>query len=343
MVEGVVAVDADERIINLNPAAAELFGIQMTAARGRSLQEVIRNSSLQRFFARVLTENRPMEEDIVLHNAGERRLQAHGTLLKDAAGGRIGALVVLNDVTRLHRLEDMRKEFVANVSHELKTPITSIKGFVETLQDGAVGNHDEAQSFLSIISRQAARLESIIEDLLSLSRIEQETERTETPRSRESIADIVANAVQQCRLKIDEKRINIVVECSEKLAAHVNAPLLEQAVINLLDNAVKYSPAETSVRISAREDGSEVILAVQDNGCGIPQEHLPRIFERFYRVDKARSRQLGGTGLGLSIVKHIVQAHGGRVQAESRVGRGSTFTVVLPRTAQDGVVVDAHA
>jgi two-component system phosphate regulon sensor histidine kinase PhoR len=247
-------------------------------------------------------------------------------------------VIVLNDVTEMERLENVRRDFVANVSHELKTPVASIKGFVETLLDGAGDDPHDRRRFLDIIARQADRLASIIEDLLALSRIEQSENAGNLPRERVRIADLLAAATDDCLPRAQERSILFSVDCAPGLEALVNAPLVEQALINLIDNAVKYSEPGRTVRIDAVSAPSSpgqlgVTIAVRDEGCGIEAEHLPRLFERFYRVDKARSRKLGGTGLGLSIVKHIVQAHGGSISVDSTPGVGSTFTIRLPAGA----------
>jgi two-component system phosphate regulon sensor histidine kinase PhoR len=332
MVEGVLAVDLEERILRLNRAAGRLLGVRPEQAEGRRIQEVVRKADLQRFVARALANREPVEGDIVLRDAeeGERFLQAHGTVLRGAQGQEIGALIVLNDVTRLRRLETLRRDFVANVSHELKTPITAIKGFVETLLDGAVADPDDAQRFLQIITRQADRLNAIIDDLLDLSRIEQEAEKGGIPLARGALRPVLEAAVQACSMSAREKPLQIVLHCSGELAAQINAPLLEQAIVNLLTNAIKYSEPAGRVVVDAAQFGDKVMVKVQDWGCGISPEHLPRLFERFYRVDKARSRKQGGTGLGLAIVKHIVQSHGGEVVVHSTPGQGSTFTLILP-------------
>jgi two-component system phosphate regulon sensor histidine kinase PhoR len=330
MVEGVLAVDMDERLIKINRAAAQMIGVDAAAATGRSIQEIVRNTALQQFVARALKSREPVEGDIIANHGGERSLQAHGTMLRDAQGRSIGALIVLNDVTRLRQLENMRREFVANVSHELKTPITSIKGFVETLLQGAMSNPEDAQRFLGIIAKHAERLHAIIEDLLSLSRVEQESERREIALEPGMVKEVLTAAIQACRVSADAKNITIELACEEKVRARLNAALLEQAVVNLLDNAIKYSEPGSVVQIAAARTNGEVAISVRDHGCGIRKEHIPRLFERFYRVDKARSRKLGGTGLGLAIVKHIVQAHSGQVSVQSTPGEGSTFTIRLP-------------
>jgi two-component system phosphate regulon sensor histidine kinase PhoR len=333
MIEGVVAIDESERVINLNPAAERLLGIRSEDVLNRSLQEAVRNSDLHKLVDRAFDTGEPEEGDIVLYNGHERHLLAHVTTLRNTVGRSVGALVVLNDVTRLRKLENLRREFVANVSHELKTPITSIKGFVETLQEGAVNHPEDAQRFLGIIAKHADRLNSIIEDLLSLSRIEQQSDFSQVALETASVRDVLNTAVQLCQPKAAQKDIRITLDSPPALAAKINAPLLEQAVVNLIDNAVKYSNPGKPITLRASADAGAVRISVEDQGCGVPAEHLPRIFERFYRVDKARSRQLGGTGLGLSIVRHIALAHGGSVDVSSVVGQGSTFTITLPTRA----------
>ncbi len=330
MIEAVVVVDHEERILRCNQAASRLFGCRAKAAEGRNIQEMIRNIDIQRFVKTTLASHVPIEDVIVLNSGNEQFLRAHGTLLHTPAGHPIGAVLVFHNITRLKQLENMRREFVANVSHELKTPITSISGFVETLQDGAINEPDNAIRFLNIIARNAKRLNSIIEDLLALSKIEQEEEKRQIPFIRKPLKPILETAVMVCSQKVQDKNLTIELLCNNSIEANVNPDLLEQAVINLLDNAIKYSESHSTVTVRATRSDSDVMIAVEDAGCGIPHEHLPRLFERFYRVDKARSRQLGGTGLGLAIVKHIVQAHQGTITVESTPGKGSTFSIKLP-------------
>ena len=332
MVEAVLAVDSRERLIRFNQAAVTLLGIDPARAEGRTLPEVVRNADLHRLVAGVLATQEPREGEMVLRDNGERFLHLHGTVLRDAREGEIGALVVLHDVTQLRKLERVRRDFVANVSHELRTPVTSIKGFVETLLEGAMHNPEDAQRFLHIVASQADRLDAIIEDLLTLARLEQEGEKAEIVLSPSPVRKVLEDALEVCRSEASQKNIHVELTCDGDLQAPISAPLLEQAVINLVDNAVKYSPAGQTVHVEAFRSESEVVVRVRDHGCGISREHLPRIFERFYRVDKARSRRLGGTGLGLAIVKHIAQVHRGRATVESTVGQGSTFSIHLPAT-----------
>ncbi len=330
MNEGVMAVDLRGRILNLNGTCARLLGIEVDKVRGRMVHEVVRKSNLLSFIERTLLNAEPVEAEFELSGAENRWIHAHGTALHDARDERIGTLVVLHDATRLRRLESIRRDFVANVSHELRTPITSIKGFVETLVHENLEDREQSLRFLAIVLKQVNRLDAIIEDLLLLSRIERGAEEQTVELADECLVDVLRSAVEMCQKKAAEKQIGLEVACPAGLVAKINAPLLEQAVVNLIDNAVKYSPNNGAVRITAEQRGGELVIGVEDAGCGIAPKHLPRLFERFYRVDKARSRELGGTGLGLAIVKHIVTAHKGSVQVESTVGKGSVFFIHLP-------------
>ena len=330
MVEGVLAVDAAENIIRLNKAAGKLLEIKPDSAEGRPIHEVVRNSLLREFIERTLSGIENVETDLTIGNQNEIFLQAHGAVLKDMQEKSIGAVIVLNDVTRLRRLETVRKDFVANVSHELKTPITLIKGFVETLQQGALEKREEAERFLNIMSKQVERLNAIIEDLLSLSRLEQGSGKSAISMEKTKVLQILESAIRDCESKLLEKKISIQLNCSNELEVFANSPLLNQAVLNLVDNALKYSEQGEKITVEAFVTGTEIVIEVQDWGCGIGSEHLPRLFERFYRIDQARSRQMGGTGLGLAIVKHIVQEHGGSVSVNSTLGKGSRFSIHLP-------------
>jgi len=332
MVEGVLAVDADERVTTMNLAAGRLLGIEPHRALGRSIQEVTRNADVQKFVSEAGRSEDVVESELTLHSPDVRMLQGHGARIRDSRGRRIGTVVVLNDVTRMRQLETLRRDFVANVSHELKTPITSIKGFVATLLDGAMDNPEDARRFLEIVARHADRLSSIIDDLLSLSRIEQEDQEGALETARSGVRETLKRAMDACANLANTRQIRVELDCSEGLVGVFNVRLVEQAVTNLIDNAVKYSEAGSSVMISARRVGHVTEIAVRDHGVGIEAQHLDRLFERFYRVDKARSRKLGGTGLGLAIVKHIALAHGGTVRVESAPGRGSTFTLKIPDT-----------
>jgi len=327
MVEGVIAIDTDERIIKINRAAAKLFNTTPDRARDRTVPEVLRHAPLQQLVGRILAGEETAEAEITVIDNEPRYLKVSGGSLRDSGNNRIGAIILLNDITRLRQLEDHRRDFVANVSHELRTPITSIKGFVETLLNGPDTDSEDRERFLKIVARHADRLNAIIEDLLSLAKIEQ---GQEILFEKKDIRRIIESAVQSCEPSIERKRIRVAITCESNLVHKINQPLLEQALVNLINNAVKYSDEEKDISITAERADGEVTITVRDNGCGIAAEHLPRIFERFYRIDKARSRQQGGTGLGLAIVKHIARAHHGRVTVDSQPGRGAAFAICLP-------------
>ncbi|MBI1338022.1 MAG: PAS domain-containing protein [Phycisphaera sp.] len=337
MTEGVVAIDMDEHIIKINTAGAALLDADPVRSLGRSIQEVVRNTALQRFVARTLVSDEPIQTELSLRlhpgsltNAEERQLQVHGTNLNDAQGHRLGALVVLSDITRLRRLESVRRDFVANVSHELKTPVTAIKGAIETILDGSDHDPDEVRRFMGIIARQSDRMQAIIEDLLTLARLERDTVQQSVEVVPTRLARLLTATAETCQVQAEGKKIRIHVDCPPDLTVPINAALLEHAIVNLLDNAVKYSPVGSNIHANVEVGTDEMAIAIRDEGCGIEPEHLPRIFERFYRTDRARSRALGGTGLGLAIVKHVAQMHRGRVSVESAPGKGSTFRIHLP-------------
>jgi two-component system, OmpR family, phosphate regulon sensor histidine kinase PhoR len=335
MAEGVFGVDRDERILGMNPAAGRILGCDPALSRGKTIQEVFRISSLQNFVKKALEAEEPLEEDVLInvYGEGEKALNVHGTPLWDEGETRTGVLVVMHDVTELRRLENIRRDFVANASHEIRTPLTAIKGFVETLREGAMKNPEDADRFLSIIQKHVDRLAALVEDLLSLSRIEREKERDEILLEDAALRAVLESGIQLSRGKGDSRNIRIELECGENVRARINPPLLEQAVVNLLDNAINASVEGKTIRVEAEEGEAEVLIHVKDQGCGIEKGHLERLFERFYRVDKARSRKLGGTGLGLAIVKHIMEAHRGRVTVQSSPGEGSTFTLHLQKAA----------
>jgi two-component system phosphate regulon sensor histidine kinase PhoR len=330
MIEGVFAVDAAERLISMNQAAAELIDVDPKKSKRKHIQEIVRNSELQKFVKKVLNSSDVVEADFEIRGPRERNLQARGTVLKDASDNKIGAVIVLNDVTHIRRLENMRSDFVANVSHEIKTPITSIKGFVETLLAGAIHDPKDASRFLDIIARQVDRLNAIIDDLLSLSRLEHDSDRFTIAMKSAGLKGVLQSSIQACQDRATKQDATVELICDDTLKAKINSQLMEQAVINLVDNAIKYSGSEKRVEVSGKQESDEVVIQVRDWGSGIGREHLPRLFERFYRVDKARSRDLGGTGLGLAIVKHIAQVHKGFVRADSALGKGSVFSIHLP-------------
>lgn len=340
MVEGVILVDRQLRIRSINAAAQRIFEIAPTewpADGPPTLLEVIRNSELHDFVRHTLEEDTTQETSIVLYTSPPRYMQVHGTTLhigivkpgQPVPDREAAILLVLNDITRLKELENIRRDFVANVSHELKTPITSILGFVETLAEGEIEDPAEIQRFLGIVSAQAHRLNAIIEDLLHLSRLEQQHDAIEKGHCRAE--EIVAMVRQTVQNAADEHQITLRDTYRGKTDVCVNAHLVEQALTNLVDNAIKYCPARSEVTVGFEHHGTAIVFTVSDNGPGIELPDQARVFERFYRTDKARSRSLGGTGLGLAIVKHIARAHNGTVELSSVPGAGSTFTITIPQ------------
>ena len=329
MTEGVIAIDNDEKILSYNLAVEKMLNFGRDS-RGKSIREAVINSDFLNFAARTLSANRNIEEEIPIYNHDERNFKVQGTSLLDSNGQKIGALIVLNDITKIRKLEKIRKDFVSNVSHELRTPITSIKGYLETALDEHLLSGENVQKFLNTALKQVDRLNNIIEDLLSLSRIEQAEKENFLDQQPVFIKDILEFAIQSCQLSANEKEISVTLSCPENLQVNVQSQLFEQAVVNLLENAINYSGSKSEVKIEASSEDNNVVVKVVDHGIGIEKRHHDRIFERFYRVDKARSRSTGGTGLGLAIVKHIIQAQGGTVSVESVPGQGSTFIIKLP-------------
>jgi len=331
MLEGVVAVDTSARIISINTAAYRLLRISKINVSGEDIRNVIPDGQIAELLVSVLEEGEPLEDEITVGGNPEQCLKLNARSLRDDPGKTIGALLVLNDVTRLRQLEKVRKEFVSNVSHELRTPLTSIKGFAEALKDGALDDKENAARFVDIIYRQTDRLSLILEDILSLSRLDRDGEgETQIELYDDTLLSVVEAAVQTCSINADKNHVQVEINCEGSCVAKINSQLLEEALTNLIDNAIKYSPEKGIIHVQCYRENETFILSVQDQGRGIPKEHLPRIFERFYRVDKARSRKLGGTGLGLAIVKHIAQIHGGSVAVDSEPGKGSVFKIILP-------------
>jgi len=328
LMEGYVALDLKQTILDLNSAAAEMLQIDESTARNEFFGSLIRHVVLLDLVKKVLGCGKEIQDDIEIRT-DERSLYLQ-VLCRPLIESGIGVLILLNDITQLQRLETVRRDFIANVSHELKTPITSIKGSVETLLQEEEMDGSTLNRFLKIIARHSDRLNSIIEDLLTLSRIEQGQLTGVEHLQVTSINQLVQQVIQVCEHSASEKGIKLEMNGDEILDAAVNPPLLEQALINLVENAIKYSDPKSLVTLSLEKQADQFIICVKDQGFGIEAMHLERIFERFYRIDVARSRKLGGTGLGLSIVKHIIQAHQGTVSVNSTPGEGSTFLIKIP-------------
>ena len=328
MTEGVIATDTSGRIILVNAAAARLLDFGAESAKGHALWEVIRNEALVRSFDTAVSK--PQHREFVTTVGLGNRMQVIIAPLLHNSGGSVGGLIiVLHDVTQAMRYQELRTEFVANVSHELRTPLTVIKGYIETLRSGAVKDPARAQQYLATVERHADQLRNLVDDLLEISRLEGQTNV-----SRHVAVDINAT-VRSCAEMLTPaaaaKQHEIALEIGT-VEGVVQADLsyIERAVNNLIENAIKYTPAGGKITIRTLCRDHMAVIEVEDNGIGIPAEDQQRIFERFYRVDRSRSREMGGTGLGLSIVKHIVQSHGGRVEVKSSPGKGSCFSILLP-------------
>jgi len=337
MVEGVAVIDSQEKIVFCNRAFSEIWNLDSTAIEGRPVIEAVRNSDLLSLIRGALRGEEGLRSEIAMGIVQQRSFSVTATpviALEGAlAGDRpSGAVIVLHDVTELRRLERVRHDFVANVSHEFKTPLTAIQGFAETLLAGALEDPRNNRRFLEIIRDHATRLADLTDDLLKLARIE--AGKMEVQFGPVQLAEVIDRCVEIAQLKATRKRISLEVDVPAHLpSVHGDASLLRDVVQNLLDNALQYTPEGGHVRISAHAEPREAIVSVDDTGIGIPLADQERIFERFYRVDAARSREAGGTGLGLSIAKHIVEVHGGRLWVESEVGRGSKFSFSLSLAA----------
>lgn len=320
---GVLLVDADRRVHSANHAFRALFALT-GAVEGRLPLELVRAAGLARVLDGLSSGAPFFECDDTPGGEPGRVLHWRGTRLRDVEL----TLVEVEDISERTRLESMRTDFVANVSHELRTPLAAIRGFAETLKAGALKQPDVAEGMVDIIHRQAQRLSRLVEDLLALSHVESGARVFRI--GREALAPVIERVVLLYSQRIAALRMEVAVEVDGAAVARVDVEALEQVVSNLLDNALKYTPSGGRIRLCAQRKERWCCLEVQDNGPGIPPEHLGRLFERFYRVEPSRSRELGGTGLGLALVKHLVVALGGEVEVESRVGEGSTFRVRLP-------------
>jgi two-component system, OmpR family, phosphate regulon sensor histidine kinase PhoR len=341
MVEGVAVIDAEERLVFYNRAFSEILNVDPASAEGRPLIEVIRNSDLLSLIRRALRGDEGLQTDITMGITQTQSFSITAAPVKaldvSASGGAphekpSGAVVVLHDVTELRRLERVRQDFVANVSHEFKTPLTAIQGFAETLLAGALDDPENNRRFLEIIRNHAMRLARLTNDLLKLARIE--AGKMELEFSSVGLLELIEACTETTLLKANRKEITLEITVPPQLpAVRGDAALLRDVLQNLLDNAIQYTPPRGHIAVAASAGKREAVITVTDTGIGIPLADSERIFERFYRVDAARSREAGGTGLGLSIAKHIVEAHGGKLWVESTVGEGSKFSFSLPLDA----------
>lgn len=329
MAEGVVAVDDSKRVLLVNPAAEVIFNVRESRFLNRSLVEMVRNQTLDQMMSEAMEKQGVVSQEIEIHHPANKILRVNAVGIPKREG-EVGGIVVLYDITEIRRLERLRQEFVANVSHELKSPLTSIKGFIETLLGGALKDQRRAEEFLKMMEEDTDRLSRLIGDLLEISRLE----------SKEAVLRIhpvdlaveIRKLIAIFKTRFREKKIFVVDRISTGHIPKVlaDSDRLKQVLINLIDNAIKFNCESGQIIFSAEPKNGKVTVSVEDTGVGIPAEAVPRVFERFFRVDKARAREKGGTGLGLSIVKHIVEVHGGDVWCESKVGKGSKFSFTLP-------------
>ncbi len=328
MAEGVLMTGPDARLTALNPAIERMFGVKAESSISKPLLEIIPNASLSGICSRAISGRKAVSEETEFSSPIKGIFSVNASPM--FRGGDVsGCLMVLHDVTEVRRLEDKRRDFVANVSHELKTPLTAIRGYVETLMEGAINDKENAMEFLGVIHAQAKRLDNIVSDLLKLSSLESYADRVK--KEDVGLKYLADSLIAGLSSVFNAKKASVSNLLPVSLRVNADPEKLGQVFINLLDNAVKFSTEVPKVEISAQELPGAVKISVKDNGIGIPQEHLARVFERFYRADKARSREMGGTGLGLSIVKHVVELHGGSVGVESAEGLGSTFWFNLPK------------
>lgn len=330
MVEGVIVIGKDERIILLSAPVYDMLDLRSKDTIGKPYWEVIRNIEINSLLKQAIAHKKSLNKEITIISSQETHFNMQiSCVLSD--GNLSGVVAVFHDITELKKMERLRSEFVANVSHELKTPLTTIKGFVETLNAEDLKDKEKTKKFLEIIQKHTVRLENLVNDLLSLSSLE--SKDVKLNREKLQLSQLMDSVINFCRERGDNHARNITSDIEGGLPAILaDRSKIEQVFINLLENAIKFTPPEGLITIHAARDGGFIRIDFKDTGIGIAPEHLPRIFERFYRVDKARSRDLGGTGLGLSIVKHIVSIHNGKVSVQSEPGKGSVFSVFLPHS-----------
>ena len=327
MVEGVAVVNGMERLVFANPGFAAILGLDVPPVSGSSLLEVVRQTELIGAVRRVLAGESRVEAEIATGTLRQHFFAA--TVASVRAGETFGAVIVLHDITELRKLERIRRDFVANVSHEFRTPLTAIQGFTETLLAGAMDDPNNRLRFLGIILEHSRRLARLTEDLLKLSQMD--ADRLELEVRRVSVAALVESCYETARHRAAEKELTLSLDLPSMVAdVSGDARRLQEVLQNLLDNAIQYTLPSGKIILSVTQSGDEVIFTVADTGIGIPQADQPRIFERFYRVDAARSREAGGTGLGLAIARHLIEVHGGRLWVESELGVGSKFHFSVP-------------
>ncbi|GAB6088341.1 two-component system histidine kinase PnpS [Alkaliphilus crotonatoxidans] len=326
----IIAVDNKHRIILLNPAAEALFHIKLENTLGKHLLEVIRNNVLDEHIKAILVQNQETQIEIHLHDPEKiLKIYSNPITMEEDPTKVMGIVALIEDVTEIRKLEKIRSDFVANVSHELKTPLTSISGFVETLKSGTIEDETVKMRFLDIIDIETERLTRLIDDILTLSEIE--NIQSKTVNQEINTYKMIQEVEMMIRPIAVNKGLTLMAEVDSNLPPLIaNRDWFKQMLINLLDNAIKYTPQGGKIHLNAFQKYNNIIINVKDTGIGIPKKDIPRLFERFYRVDKARSRKVGGTGLGLAIVKHIVLSLGGKIKVNSDISKGTEFTVIIP-------------
>jgi two-component system phosphate regulon sensor histidine kinase PhoR len=331
MQDSLLVVDKNLHITLVNQAFRNLFGLPEIPS-GTPLLDVVRDATIDRLIAETLRTGKAMQSELVLADPRtntERDMEIGAVPIKDDADRITGAVILFHEITQLKRADKVRRDFVANVSHEVRTPLSILRGYIEMLLDNPKTSGEELSRILQVMERHSKRLGLLVDDLLSLAQLE--SRNTDLQFSDVQPAELFDSVIRDWEKKLAEKQLRVVVDLSpDTRTIHADETRLHEVLYNLLENAVKYSRANGEIRLQSAKRGSEVVISVADNGIGISKNDLPRIFERFYRADKARSRELGGTGLGLAIVKHIAQLHGGRVEAKSELGRGTTIRVMLP-------------
>ncbi|NHZ84684.1 MAG: PAS domain S-box protein [Planctomycetia bacterium] len=330
MIEGIIAIDNEDKVMRINNAALHLFNIPGIELIGKPIREVIRNADLLEFIHTISPEDSVNEHEITISSDKELIVLIKKIRMFDHNKTPLGVLLVLSDITQIKELEQINQDFVGNVSHELKTPITTVKGFVETLQDIKIKDKNTIRKYLGVIGQHTDRMNAIISDLLELSRIERGGKSLRKTLQKEKLLPVLEAAIQECEYQTKKKSIKIVLDCSDVIEVNHELGLLSYAVKNLIDNAIQYSDNNSTVNVSVEEKRSSVKIHIKDHGVGIDPIHFGRLFERFYRIDKDRSRKYGGTGLGLALVKHIIKIHDGSVTVDSHLGQGSLFTISLP-------------
>jgi len=327
---GLIAINDRLYIEAINDMACKIFNIKSEEAKGRYILEAIRDVHLESMARSVIANDSSLSDDIEIMTDNHQLILRVSISPLETNSGISGAVISLEDITELKQLEQVKADLVANMSHEIKTPLTSIKGFTETLLDGAMDDHETCKRFLTIINSEADRMSRLISDSLTLSRLENQEQNIGYEQV--NIYNVISNVLSMLDTSAEAKNISITFNAqTPEMTIEGDEDRIHQLMLNLIDNAIKYTPANGKVTVTLRDEGDNVLISVKDTGIGIAKEHIPRLFERFYRVDKGRSRNMGGTGLGLAIVKHVVMSMNGTIDVDSKLGEGTEFIVHLPK------------